>query len=188
MATTNNNTITLDVTKLDRSQTFALQEITAADEDTYDANNEAICSHIAAHAFRWAWEARRAGDWTQASAIIDAFLPDDYDAPGVMYDALGIRFDSNDWSMTYPSGDTEFAYAEWLDMTSTDHWDMVEEAARIYSKDGETEEVTDIAAALGYLTRKLAPKATARPDKRWWLSYIREFAEYNYENGERVEG
>jgi len=178
-------TITLDLANLDRNETWRVFNIISADEEHADENVDAITNHVMNNIFRWIWEARKEKDFDQID-YYEALLPADYYDEGVTYDAIGWRYDENDWSVTTRSGEVFFNEAGWLDADPA-RWDLVEDAARILSKDGATQEVSDIATALGVLTRNLAPKADERPNAGWWAAYIAEYAAYNYDNGERVD-
>lgn len=179
-------TITLDLANLDRNQTFALINIISEDAEHYDANTDALVAHAAAHVFDWVKQAERENDFDQIDFYETVLLPDDYNAPGIWYDQIGWRYDHNDYSVTTTKGTVFFNEARWLD-DDNERWDLVEEAAQIFSKDGATDEVDAIATALAVMTRRLAPKAEQRPDKDFWTEYIKGFAQYNYKNGERVE-
>ena len=191
-------TITLDASKLDRNQAFAIIEMigTSVPEE-YDNNWDAVSDRIAENAFRWIKEAEIEGNEEQQDLLREVYLPDDYDDEGIWYDTLGNRYDHSDWSYTAANtGITYFDECGWLD-ASAKRWELVEEGARIHSiavaqdkkypefESGLHGRVTGIAIALATLTKGLAPKAEEAPDAAYWLEYIEGYAEGNYENGER---
>ena len=182
--------ITIDPTVLSRDQTFALLGVLPHDEERYDANTNAINEHIAAHAFRWAKEAEKEGDQGQLDFLETVFLPDDYRADGIWYDATGQRYDRDDYTVRGLDGIVSFDEYTWLD-ADLGRWDLVEEAARLASIDAEANSGTieGLATALAVLSRDCAKGATepgGRPDQAYWLTFITEFAGENYEDGERL--
>lgn len=77
----------------------------------------------------------------------------------------------------------------WLDNSPKAHdgWRIVEEAARIASTPGYKTNLHTAGRVYGMATALEVTAWIEGADAGWWLGFIEDFAESNYENGARIE-
>lgn len=190
-----NCTITLDVTGF--GYTYLLQLDAMLGDFLSDGDNaaaaDALHDWIGENARNFADDARATGDDLAADLFSDLAAdleggndPEEEPAteePAPAADALRDNPEYRTWDDALVWLDQMPAH----DKRAYDPWKIVEEAARIHSTGAGERNIFEAGRIYGMACAIAAICPVEGADADWWLGYIEDYAEANYEDGARVD-